>query len=212
MWSCWPTNGTYRCAESAINEGGDQCWGCPGSMLPCECDEAACNTACKAKIPATGGSATHTMICGGCQQKFTCSCSTSVTNTPTITITTNITNTVTPTGSGTATPTITTTITKIVTPTLTSTVTPTFTYTPTSTPTITPTEVVTTIPQTALITDEVDRVLIGIGMVVLGIVFYTNNLYSPIYFFIKKSVFDNPRNNYLDKFQEKVQNKYKSKK
>ena len=219
MWSCWPTNGTYRCAESAINEGGDQCWGCPGNMAPCGCDEAACNTACLAKIPASGGSATHTMLCAGCQQKFTCSCSTTITNTPTVTITTNITNTLTPTGSGTATPTITTTltvtttitttITKTITPTLTNTSTP--TNTPTNTPTITPTEIVTTIPETALINDEVDRILIGIGLVVLGIIFYANNLYVPIYFIIKKAVIDTPRNASIDKFQDKVQDKYKSK-
>src|SRR5690606_16396381 len=72
-----------------------------------------------------------------------------------------------------ATPSQTPTNTPTNTPTSTPSVTTTIVETPTPTPTASPSpSPSTTLPPTALISDEVDRVLIGIVMVVAGISFY----------------------------------------
>jgi len=176
MWSCRSS----KCVQEATNNGGQSCYlSCSGGWKPCGCDEDACNTACLAKIPASGGNATHTMTCGACKQLFTCECSKTVDKTPTNTPTGTPTGTPTPT----STPTVTPTISKTITPTLTRTISPTIskTVTPTITPTIsytiTPTQLVTTIPPTALITDEIDRVLIGICFIFIGIFLYRSGAY-----------------------------------
>jgi hypothetical protein len=91
------------------------------------------------------------------------------------------------------------------TPTRTNTPTPTNTNTPTNTPTLTPTKPITTIPQTALITDEVDRVLIGFGMVFIGILFYKNNLYYSTFFLFKNLFIEDPKKKEIEKFEKKVQ-------
>jgi hypothetical protein len=89
------------------------------------------------------------------------------------------------------------------------------TETPTNTPTVTNTPTITpsiSIPNTALVTDEVDRILMGIGMVFVGIIFYKNDLYYSSFFFIKNAFIVEPNKKDVGKFEEKVQNKFKSKK
>jgi hypothetical protein len=103
-----------------------------------------------------------------------------VTSTPTITPTRTMTPTVTPTMTGTIiTPTVTSTPTITPTRTMTPTVTPTVTGTLviTNTPTVTPTGLTITpttklLPPTALISDKVDRLLLGVLMVIVGIGIY----------------------------------------
>jgi hypothetical protein len=195
MWSCL----SYGvCAQTPINEtspGDDGCFLDDNCVWQddCGCNVSACRTACLAKIPGPSGSATHTMKCAACQQDFTCECSKSVTDTPTNTPTDTPTNT--PTGTPTNTPTGTPTGTPTNTPTGTPTKTP--TNTPTGSPTITPSQPITTIPQTALITDEVDRILIGVGMIFIGILVYM-------------SVSAKPKLKTNKRFEEKIQDSYDS--
>ena len=191
MWSCL---GYGICAQTPTDEtnpGDDGCYLDDNCVWQpeCGCNEGACMTACLAKIPGPSGSATHTMKCVDCQQDFTCECSKSVTNTPTKTPTN------TPTGSPTTTPTNTPTITPTGSPTATPTRTP--TITPTGSTTITPTQPITTIPQTALITDEVDRILIGVGMIFIGIMVYM-------------SVSAKPKVKTNKRFEDKIQDRYDS--
>ena len=176
MWSCRSS----KCVQEATNNGGQSCYlSCSGGWKPCGCDEAACDKACLAKIPGDSGSATHTMACGACKQLFTCKCSKTVENTPTNTPTTTLTTTPTQTNTPTVTPsissTITPTLTRTISPTISKSVTP--TISPTFTNTITPTQVVTTLPPTALITDEIDRVLIGICLIFVGLFLYRSGAY-----------------------------------
>ena len=98
-------------------------------------------------------------------------------------------------GSPTTTPTNTPTITPTGSPTATPTRTP--TITPTGSTTITPTQPITTIPQTALITDEVDRILIGVGMIFIGIMVYM-------------SVSAKPKVKTNKRFEDKIQDRYDS--
>ena len=107
--------------------------------------------------------------------------------TPTITntFTPTITNTFTPTITNTFTPTITETPTNTPTGTITITITPTTTFTPTISSTFTPTTTrtitpsitntitpTTTLPPTALISDEIDRIILGFILITAGLVFY----------------------------------------
>jgi hypothetical protein len=143
------------------------------------------------------------MMCDGCQQKFTCSCTK-----PGVTVTITPTFTPSPTVSGTQLPTPSPTkgVTLVITakPSVhvtynpTSTIKPTNTLTPsptiyiptitgtivdTDTPTPTDNVVIPTtdnIPATALISDEIDRLLIGIVLVSIGIFFYSSGKYALI--------------------------------
>jgi hypothetical protein len=168
----------------------------------CGCNEGECITACRAQLSGPG-SATYTMACSICEQDFTCECSITPTPTgsPTNTPTGSPTNTPTgsptntPTGSPTNTPTGSPTNTPTNTPTGTPTKTP--TNTPTGSPTITLTQPITTIPQTALITDEVDRILIGVGMIFIGIMVYM-------------SVSAKPKVKTNKRFEDKIQDRYDS--
>ena len=103
MWSCYAnSSGAYRCIQEATNSGGDRCYlTCGSGWKACGCNKAACNSTCLDKIPSSGGSATHTMLCDNCGQKFTCSCSKASSSTPTPAYT----NTPTPTPTPTLTPT-----------------------------------------------------------------------------------------------------------
>jgi len=103
------------------------------------------------------------------------------TNTYTPTPTMTITYTPTPTMTITYTPTPTMTITYTPTPTITITYTPTptmtITYTPTLTPSITVTVSPSKLPPTALVTDEIDQVIIGIFLIFLGVFVYQSGFY-----------------------------------
>ena len=110
-----------------------------------------------------------------------------------------ITNTPTPTTTITITISITNSITNTPTHTPTKTPTPTPTNTNTSTPTNTPTQ---TLPPTALISDEVDRMLIGFTLIFIGIIFYKSDFMNMLSPYLLKSL-DSKR-----KFEKKVQNEY----
>jgi len=194
MWSCYKNgSGVYKCAYEPPNSNGNSCYlipvsgcdpesnSCCGNSYnwgACNCDTSACNTSCLNSIGA-GQSGTYTMKCGSCKQKFTCSCSkpnNTPTPTPPKTATPTPTPTPTPTKTPTPTPTMTPTPTRTPTPTPTRTPTPTPTGTPTATPTGTVT-VTPTIPQTALISDEGDRVLIGVMLMLVGLLIYRSGLH-----------------------------------
>jgi hypothetical protein len=226
MWSCWPTNGVYKCAQSAINEGGNSCWGCPGNMQACGCDESACESACLAKIPSSGGSAEHTMLCDSCGQKFTCSCSKS--SSKLVCGDLGCTRDSDCEGYDSSFPPGSMECAErtdgnaalqrcvIICPsgtkmdsTYCGCITPTVTITPSYTTTITPTITITTIPKTALINDDVDRLLIGFGMIFMGIVFYKNNLYYSSFNFFKTAFIEVPKKKALSKFEEKVERSQK---
>lgn len=229
MWACWLNGSSYKCAYSDINEGGNACWGCPGNTHACGCDESACESACLAKI-SSGGSATHTMLCGSCQQKFTCECSKGsskiacgdtgcVSDSDCSGYNNNVPGSITcdeVTGNNPAQqrcviicPSGTTKVGDC------SCVTATPTITPSHTPTITPTKVVTTLPPTALITDEVDRVLIGVALIFFGLIIYKNNLYYSTFFFFKNTFRDvfvvNPKKKNKESFEKSVEKEVRSK-
>ena len=132
--------------------------------------------------------------------------------TPTLTITGTITTTVTitithtPTHTPTYTPsfTPTTTLTPTLTTTLTPTITTTITTTITNSPTITPTRpLTTTLPPTAIVTDEVDRIIIGMCFMFVGFLLYRSGAYiiigNSIWSYGGKSLF-NTSSRKLNKF------------
>lgn len=173
MWACYYNTsvGAYRCADVETNEGGSSCYlSCSSGWLPCGCDESACKTACLSKISA-GQSGTHSMNCSGCQQLFTCSCSKpQITNTvppttvppTTVPATTIPPTTVPPT---TAPPRTTVPVTTMPPTTIPETTVPPTTTSPPLTTIVPPT---TTIPETALISDEIDRMIVGTLLFLIG--------------------------------------------
>lgn len=166
--------GDLGCTRDSDCEGYDSSFP-PGSM---ECAERTDGNASLQRC---------VIVCGeGTTKDGYCAC---VTTTPSVSpsISPSETPSVTPSETPTLTPTETPTLTPSVSPSLTITETPTPTLTPsvsiTTTLTIspsgsiTPTGSTTRIPQTALINDEVDRIIIGMTFIILGFAIYKSGAY-----------------------------------
>jgi len=140
--------------------------------LPCTAD---CPSGQTEVDPVNGscpnGSSKKQGHCTGCGNPYFGCCKPNSTPTPTPT------RTPTPTPTPTTPVTITPTPTPTLTPTPTRTPTPTPTQTPTPVPSETPTPTTSPLPPTALISDEADRIIIGAGLILAGILFFQSGWY-----------------------------------
>jgi len=78
----------------------------------------------------------------------------------------------------------------------------------TGTPIVTDTPIVTGTPKTALVSDEADRIIIGVVMIFIGIVFYNSNWYLNLYTNIKTSYLNIKRSKQKAVFEEEVESEY----